>query len=144
MSRLHALSSPNLIDDFWEKSRFVTQVSSTFWNIKGRLTIEDRKKKRVFQEKGAHLYGTFYNTWIWEKNQGRLLLWKARPSSKLPIFLGEFSSGGKDGLVMLFPHLCGKDTYHGSIALFTNGFYFNWSICCGNTGQKSRVSYRYT
>ncbi len=112
----------NLIELAWNHLKHITQVTliakSRSWNRKGsgKVSVTHDGNTITFEEKGSwkELSQTYRNTFRWTRND-TLSLEHLRYGEKHPVFLFHLTPTHSDLLESLTPHLCGEDTYFGSM-----------------------------
>lgn len=126
------------------------RASSTNWAGAGQAAVrpEVRGADWVLSERGrftptgSAAEVNFTNVYRWQLGKDRLRLYHERRGAAEAEFLLEFVGAGRGCLVARRPHVCGADTYSGSIILTGAGLDLIWAISGPRKDERLLCRYR--
>jgi len=136
-----------LVLKFWDKLSDVSRLlfnaatkskDESGWNGKGKgevFVLKEGSDILIFNEKGTWQNNrgpevSFSNAFRWtlDRKAGVISLEHLRRGPDRPVFLFHLAPSGKHSLASIDSHLCGEDTYFGSIHIDRYGLRLNWRV----------------
>jgi hypothetical protein len=109
----------------------------------GEVRVSHLGRALLFHERGCwEKTGiSFYNSLRWTLHEEYIRLEHLRQGSQRPVFLFDLISISEDSLHSAAPHLCGEDTYLGSMNCAGQQIQLRWSLKGPNKNEEIDVSY---
>ena len=148
--------SLELLEKIWSQLKTISQVTLIInslsrnvkqWTQKGKgIVITSRHENSItFQEEGQWQNRINYRNsfrWTWNRDKMMISLEHLRFGEKNPILLFHLIPFEKNLLKSINPHLCGNDTYHGS--LHYNELFLKMHIRTIGPSKNEKADYIYT